>query len=313
MDFVDSIPPPFFTRRSAAASVSILLLAVSAFGEQTKTVSSFQDPVELVRKTVQNEIRSAKGADAAHFMFRGAKTTSRETTTRLYVETKEATAAVTIAYNGKPLTPDQRQAEEARIERFIDHPEELRKKREKEHEDSERTLRIMRALPDAFVFEYAGDQPAEPGLGRVGATLTKLKFHPNPNYQPPSHVEDVLTGMDGFVLIDCERFRLAAIDGTLFKEVGFGWGILGHLNTGGRFIVHQQEVGDNVWEISSMTLSFTGKILVFKNLYIDSTEIFSDFKQVPLNLTYSEALNLLKKEESSVTAENCCQPAQPSN
>lgn len=312
MNFAHFTPPRASVRR-AASCVLTLLLAAFSFGQQAKTVSAFRDPVDLVRKTVQNEIRANKDASAAHFMFRGTKTTSKETTTRLYVETKDATASLVIAYNGKPLSPDQRQAEADRIERFINHPEELKRKREKEHEDAERTMRIMRALPDAFLFEYSAEQPAEPGLGRAGATLIKLKFRPNPGYQPPSHVEEILTGMSGFLLIDSERFRIAAIDGTLFKEVGFGWGILGHLNTGGRFIVHQQEVGDNVWEVSSMTLNFTGKILVFKNLYINSKEIFSDFKEVPLNLTFTQALDLLKKEESSLTAENCCQPAQPSN
>ncbi len=101
------------------------------------------------------------------------------------------------------------------------------------------------------------------------------------------------------MLVDAVRYRLASIDGTLFKSVGFGWGILGHLDRGGRFMVQQQEVGDNLWEISGMTLNFTGKILLFKNLSIISTEIFSGFKQVPSDLTFAQALELLKKEESS--------------
>jgi hypothetical protein len=139
-----------------------------------------------------------------------------------------------------------------------------------------------------------------------------LKFRPNPRYEPPSRVEEVLTGMQGYVLVDAVRYRLASIDGTLFKEVSFGWGILGHLDRGGRFIVQQQEVDDNFWEISSMTLSFTGKILLFKNLAISSTEVFSGFKQVPSDLTFAQALELLKKEESSVTAdEGCCHQTHP--
>ena len=65
-------------------------------------------------------------------------------------------------------------------------------------------------------------------------------------------------------------------------------------------MVQQQEVGDNLWEISSMKLSFTGKILLVKNLNISSTEVFSGFKQVPSDLTFRQAIELLKKEESSV-------------
>jgi hypothetical protein len=291
------------SRNSIAHSIAhsiawILPLTAASFAGQQATVSSYRDPAELVRKAVQNEIKAAND-DTAHFLFRGTKTTPQGSTTRLYVETKEVTAGLVIAYNGKPLTPAQRQQEQARVERFIIHPEELRKKREQERASAEHTMRIVRALPDAFLFEYAGEEPASAGIGRAGEPLVKLKFQPNPRYQPPSHVEEVLTGMQGYVLVDPIRYRLACIDGTLFKEVGFGWGILGHLDRGGRFLVQQQEVGDDFWEISAMTLSFTGKILLVKNLSISSTETFSGFKRVRSDLTFAQALELLKKEEST--------------
>jgi len=296
------------SRNSIAHSIAhtgawILLLAAASFAGQSATVSSYRDPSDLVRKAVQNEIKAAND-DTARFLFRGTKTTPKGSTTRLYVETKEATAGLVVAYNGKPLTPEQRQAEEARVERFINHPEELKKKREQERESDERTMRIVRAMPDAFLFEYAGEEQGSEGIGRAGDPLVKLKFVPNPHYQPPSHVEEVLTGMQGYVLLDAVRCRIASIDGTLFRPVGFGWGILGHLDRGGRFLVQQQEVGDNLWEISSMTLSFTGKILLLKNLNISSTEVFSGFKRVPSDMTFAQALELLKKEESTLSAGN---------
>ena len=52
-----------------------------------------------------------------------------------------------------------------------------------------------------------------------------------------------------------------------------------------------------------MTLSFTGKILLFKNLSIISTETFSGFKRVSADLTFAQAVELLKKEEG-LEAEN---------
>jgi hypothetical protein len=294
---------PTIPHSIARTGAWILLLAAASFAGQSATVSSYRDPLDLVRKAAQGEITAASD-DTARFLFRGTKTTPQGSTTRLYVETKEATAGLVIAYNGKPLTPQQRQEEEARVERFIIHPEELKKKREQERASDERTLRIMRAMPDAFLFEYAGEETGSAGIGRAGAPLVKLKFRPNPRYVPPTHVEEVLPGMQGYVLVDAVRYRIASIDGTLFKPVGFGWGILGHLDRGGRFMVQQQEVGDNLWEISSMTLSFTGKILLFKNLNISSTEVFSGFKRVPSDLTFAQAVELLKKEESSLAADN---------
>jgi hypothetical protein len=159
-------------------------------------------------------------------------------------------------------------------------------------------MRIVRAIPDAFLFQYAGEEQPSPGVGRPGHPLVKLTFHPNPSYQPPSRVEQVLTGMQGFVLIDPESPRLATIDGTLFREVGFGWGILGHLDRGGHFLVQQQVSGD-AWAVSRMSLKFTGKILFFKSLAIDSNEVFSGFQRVAIDLTFAQALELLRKEESA--------------
>jgi hypothetical protein len=279
-------------------SVWILLLATACFAGQPATVPSRPDPGDLVRKAVQNEIKTVN-EDTDRFMFRGTKTTPKGSTSKIYVETKEATAGLVVAYNGKPLTPEQRRAEEARVERFLNNPEELKKKRNQERDDEQRTLRIVRAIPDAFLFEYAGEEPGTAGIGRAGDPLVKLKFRPNPRYEPPSRVEQVLTGMEGFVLVDAARYRLATIDGTLFRDVNFGWGILGHLNRGGHFLVQQQQIAENRWDISCMSLSFTGKILLVKSLAISSTEVFSGFKKVPPDLTFAQALELLKKEETA--------------
>jgi len=276
------------------AFIAILLLAAGAFAQSS--VSSYRDPRELVRKAVENEINANNGSE--RFMFRGTKTTPKGSTTKIYVETKEATAGVVVAYDGKPLTPAQRLDEQNRNERFLKNPDELRKKKAQEREDAERTTRIIHALPDAFLFEAEGQEEGSIGIGHVGDPLIKLKFRPNPDYRPPSHVEEVLTGMQGDLLVDATHHRIASIDGALFKEVAFGWGILGHLDKGGHFLVHQADVGDNTWEISRMTLKFTGKILIFKSLLIDSTEVYSNFKPVSPDLTFAQALELIKKQET---------------
>jgi hypothetical protein len=280
----------------------VLFLAASTLAQQPAPTSARPDPADLVRKAVQNEIKSSTD-DNLRFMFRETKTTPRGSETKLFVETRDATAGLVVAYDGKPLTPEQRHAEEGRVARFLSNPEELKKKRKQERGDADRTLRIVRAMPDAFQFDYAGEEPDDPRLGKPGDLLVKLNFRPNPGYQPPSRIEQVLTGMRGVMFIDDARHRIARIDGTLFKDVAFGWGILGHLDKGGHFLVEQQEIGDHRWEISRISLDFTGRILLFKSLSIKSTEVFSDYKQVPSDLTFAQALELLKKEGATM-AEN---------
>ena len=260
-----------------------------------------ESPVELVRKTVQNEVRPAD--ERVQFMFIERKETPRGSQTKLLVETREAMAGMVIAVNDRPLNPEERQAEIARIERFVKNPEELKKKIKDEKEDADRTARIMKALPDAFLYQPDGTEVGKEGLGKPGDELVRLKFRPNPRYNPPSRVELVLTGMEGTLLIDASQHRLARIDGKMVKEVGFGWGILGHLNPGGHFLVDQSDVGYNRWEVTHMDLAFTGKVLFFKSLNIKSNEAYSNFRPAPPNLTFAQAVELLKKEEA-VVAQN---------
>jgi hypothetical protein len=263
-------------------------------------LASEQDPaayVELVRAAVANEVAATE--DVSKYIFRSRKQTPQGSQTRLYVETQEAMAGMTVAYNDQPLTPEQLQGEENRLSDLVSNPEQLKHKHSQEKENAEHTLRIVKALPDAFLYQYEGEENG----AADGHRIVRLKFRPNPSYQPPSRVEQVLVGMEGFVVIDSTARRFTKIDGTLFKEVSFGWGILGHLDKGGHFLVEVRDIGNGCWEISHMSLDFTGKILLFKNLAIKTDEVLTDFRRVSDNTTFTQGVEMLKAEEVKL-AEN---------
>ncbi len=264
-------------------------------------------PGQLVRQTVVREVAAANHASIKH-MFRDRKHTPKGTQTRLYVETTDAMAGMLISLNDQPLTAAQKQAERDHLTWLENNPDQLRKKHARETEDAEHTLRIVKAFPDAFRYEYAGTETGTADLGKLGDQLVRLKFTPNPDYSPPSRVEQVLSGMEGYLLIDADARRIARIDGTLFREVTFGWGIIGHLDKGGHFIVQQADVGDGSWNITQMDLKFTGKILLFKNFSLVSDEIFTDFVREPDRLTFSQGVNLLLEAEEK-PAQSAATPA----
>jgi hypothetical protein len=284
--------------RHAARYVGYVLAALlsgiclpSGFAEDPANVA----PADIVRRAVHNEIASNQSS-GMHFRFKDEKRTPQLSQTKLMVETSDATAGLLIMQNGQPLTPQQRREEEARLANYVQSPQDLRKKKKQEKEDTEHTERILRALPDAFLYQRDGTEPGRQGLGAPGDELVRLNFRPNPDYNPPSHVEQVLTGMSGNLLIDTAQNRIAEINGTLSKEVAFGWGILGHLDPGGRFLVQQADVGEHQWEVTHMQLSFTGKVLLVKKISMHSNDTFSDFHSVPGDLTFAQGVELLKKE-----------------
>jgi hypothetical protein len=277
--------------------LTVLTIAVAAQESQTTEIL----PAELVRVTVANEVAAANHPEL-HHMFRLRRQTPKGSQTHLYVETNQALAGMLIAINDQPLTAEQQKAEFDHLASLMNNPDQLRRKEAREKEDEDRTLRIVKALPDAFCYEYAGRENSAASLGKSGDELVKLKFKPNPAYNPPTHVEQVLRGMEGELLIDLKTRRLARIDGTLFEEVTFGWGILGHLNKGGHFRVQQADLGlgDGAWGITAMNLNMTGKILMFKGLSIVSDEVLSDFQRMPEKLSFAQAVDILKAQEEKL-------------
>jgi len=280
-----------------------LLAATATLAQDTKPPE--MPAGELVRVAVANEVAASNHPGALH-MFRSHKQTPKLSQTRLYVETTDAIAAMLIAINNQPLTAEQQKGETDHLAGLINNPDQLRKKHAREKEDQQRTLQIVKALPDAFLYQYAGTEDSEPGVGEAGVPLVKLTFTPNPAYSPPSRVEQVLAGLQGYLLIDTRLRRLAKADGTLFKDVTFGWGILGRLDKGGHFQVRQADLdlGDGAWGITEINVSVKGKLLLFKSLNFVSDEALSDFRKMPENLTFAQGVEMLKTEQEKLAHNN---------
>lgn len=289
-----------YAAQAAAAAVALALaLTPASFAQSPGALPPIKD---LVRRVVDNEL-AAKNSKTHRFMFRSHRETLNVNQDKLYVETRDAMAGMVTAWDNKPLTPESRKGEQERLDRLLNDPEELRHKEKQERENGERIERIIKAMPDAFLYEYDGVEMGSPTVGRTGMQLLRVKFRPNPDYSPPSKIELVLTGMEGTILVDSKSARFARIDGTLFRDVGFGWGILGHLDKGGSLRAEQSEYSSGVWVPSLMSMRFTGKILLFKTLNFKSEESFRDFRPVPVDLTFAQGIEMLKKENGSL-AEN---------
>jgi hypothetical protein len=291
------------TPRLLVAAVTMALLATTAtLAQDAKAPDAPELPAgELVRAAVANEVAASNHPGVLH-MFRSHKQTPRVSQTRLYVETMDALAAMLIAINDQPLTAEQQKGETDHLAGLMSNPDQLHKKHAREKEDEQRTLQIVKALPEAFLYQYAGTENSEAGMGEAGVPLEKLTFTPNPAYSPPSRVEHVLDGMQGYLLIDAKKRRITRIDGTLFRDVSFGWGILGRLDKGGHFLIQQADLGlgDGSWGITEISLNVRGKVLLLKNLNMASDEVLSDFRKMPEHLTFAQGVEMLKAEQEKL-------------
>jgi hypothetical protein len=204
-------------------------------------------------------------------------------------QTKEGEIDRLLAVNGQKLNPKQRQAEHQRIREMLNHPDQMRKKQKTQQEDAKRAENLLKMFPDAFRFRYDGTQSG----------LIKLKFTPNPNFHPSGHPAQVFHHMEGSLLVDDRQKRLAEINGQLTSKVNFFGGLLGHLDTGGTFLVKQRDLGSGHWELTTMDVQMNGKALFFKTIDVREKETDTNFHQVPDDMTLQQALTFCRNTRVS--------------
>jgi hypothetical protein len=239
----------------------------------------------LVERALANELNAAQ--DASHPMrYQLRKTSPRVTTTKEILETRDGEVARLIAINDKPLGAADEANEEARLNALLGDPGKQRRRKQAESEDTDRALKLLRALPGAFLCQYAGV-----GQGPTGK-VEKFTFRPRPGFEPPDMETEILPAMAGEIWIDPVHFRVARLEGHMQKDVDFGWGILGRLYKGGWIVIEQADVGAGQWRTVRFQMQISGRVF-FKTRVFDTTEDQTNYAPLPLGMSYQKAVELL--------------------
>ena len=242
----------------------------------------------LVDRALANEYSAAQ--DASHPMrYQLRKTSPRLTTTKEIYETKDGDVARLIAVNDQTLSPADEQKEEARLNALAGDPGKQRRRKQDEDADAARAFKVLRALPTAFVYQYASE-----GEGPTGK-VEKFTFRPNPAFSPPDLETEALTAMAGEIWIDPVHQRVARLEGHVQHDVDFGWGILGRLNKGGWIVIEQADVGGGQWRTVRLQMVMSGRVVI-KTRVFDTTEEQTKFAPLPAGLDYKKAIAMLRAE-----------------
>ena len=244
----------------------------------------------LVERAVAAEMRTAQ--DANHPMrYRLRKSSPRVTTVKEIFETRDGGVARLLSIGDKPLSAVDEEKEQARLDGLLSDPGRQRHRKQNEDADTGRALKVLRALPQAFLYQFAGT-----GWGSAGK-VEKFTFKPNPQFSPPDLETQVLTAMVGEIWIDSSQMRVVRLEGHLQQDIDFGWGILGRLNKGGWIVIEQADVGGHQWHIVRFQMVMSGRVL-FKNKSFDTTEEQTQFEPLPAGLGYRQAIQMMRAGSS---------------
>jgi hypothetical protein len=243
----------------------------------------------LVERALATESRAAQ--DLSHMAhplrYRLRKTSPRLTSIKEIVETRDGDVARLLSINDQPLSPADEEHEQARLQALIDNPSLQQHRKLSEDSDTARAMKILRVLPSAFLYQFAGTGATAAG------TVEKFSFKPNPQFNPPDLETGVLTAMAGEIWIDPAQERVVRLAGSLQQDKEIGLGIIGELDKGGWVEIDQADVGQHQWRIVRLKLVMNGRVL-FKAKNSDSVQEYSGFQLLPPELSYKQAIQMLR-------------------
>jgi hypothetical protein len=267
---------------------AVLSLALPAAGKPDPLSSS--QAQALVGRALATELRTAQ--DPNHPMrYLLRKSSPRLTSTKEIVETRDGGVARLLSINDRPLSPEDEQKEQARLDALAANPSLQSHRKQSENGDLSIVLKLLRMLPNAFLYQYAGPAPAP--ACRPPITIEKFTFKPNPHFTPPDYETQALTALSGEIWIDPAQERVVHLEGHLQQDTDYAWGILGRLNKGGWLVIEQADVGARQWRIVHVQMQMSLRIL-FKTKVFDSVQQMTAYTPIPPGMDYRQAIQMLR-------------------
>lgn len=265
-----------------------LLLSVLMFSfmlssqqpEHPDIQSEEADPAVLIQRASANEVAALQSSD--YFRYMETLEWKWGAETREVIETAQGRADRIVKFNHEPLSPDQASKQERRLQKLLRDRDAVRHEIEDQHAEVKRRISMMQAFPLAFTFTPEGEEDG----------LLKFSFRPNGSFSPKDRQTQVYRGMQGTVWVEPHQQRLVRIDGTLTRNVSFGWGIFGKLYKGGTYRIEQRQVEPGIWRISTLDLDLKIRVL-FNTSRLMRNEHNTEFRPTPPEMTYEKALKIL--------------------
>jgi hypothetical protein len=284
---------------TVAVASLILLHATTARFVKAQSTDARQDgtnpslpsisPHDLAAEAAANEL-VALHHKGSYLRYRMETVNERGDQVRDVIESKDGTVARLILKDGKPLTAEQDKAEQQRLNDMIASPAAYAKHVRNQESEKSMADKLVPLMADAMINTYT---PGQPQSGRNGgAPEIVLDYKPNPKFVPPNTQAQALTGLQGRVWIDAKTHYVVRMEGTIFRPVNFGWGMLAHIYPGGKVVMDQTSVGDNRWIFTDFSMELSVRALMVKKLDIHSSAKTSNYQKLG-PMSYQDAIHLL--------------------
>lgn len=181
-----------------------------------------------------------------------------------------------IAVNGAPLSKDQAQQEEQKLQQEIlrRHKEGASARRQriaKYVRERRQDHELMTEMTRAFQYKLVGNETVK------GHKCYVIEATPKPGYAPPNRDTKVLTGMRGTMWIDEAQFQWVKVHAEVFKPVSFGL-FIAHVQPGTEFNLEDEPVANGIWLPSHFSTRVKANILGVWSRNSSDDETYSEYR-----------------------------------
>lgn len=281
----------FAVGTSLAVVAAMSLPACAAAARAAARAVALEPAQSLARDVFFNEVQD-RGRDS-FWEYRIDRKAGQDSTVAEQVETRQGPIHRLLSKGNQPLTSVQEREENARLDQLLQSPKDQARVQQQYEQDEARLQRLMKLMPEAFLYEYDRPQDAS-----TSSDVLRLKFTPNPDFKPPTFEARIFHSLAGTLLISAQQKRMIHFQGQIMERVDFGWGLLGHVEKGGTFEIRRRSVNGSHWKTEMVDVNIEGKVVMFKSVSQHQHEVRSGFKPVPLDITLAQARLILDRVAS---------------
>ena len=182
--------------------------------------------------------------------------------------------------DGKPIPEEERVKIEEGIQKRLAElqamtPEQLKQRREQGRRRERDDDAWLKEFPDALDYKLLAQETVN------GAPALVLECSPRPGYKARNMRARVFEKVRGRAWVDKTEAELVKADVEVFDTVSIGWGILGRIEKGTRFMIERQKLGPDLWLPASQTVRLAARMMLVKSMHQEISSRYSDYRPRP--------------------------------
>jgi hypothetical protein len=246
---------------------------------------SFDDPLEIVKKSVEANERNWKVARNYTYTEReeerdlNSDGSVKKTESHTYEVTMQEGEPYyrTILKDDKPLPPKEEKKEQEKLDKSIrerenETPEQRAKRIAKYEKEREESRKFLREVTDAYDFKLEGEETID------GRATWVIRCTPRAGFQPTLKDAKILPKLQGKLWIDKEEYQWAKAEIDVIDTLSFGLALF-RVHKGAAIRFEATRVNDEVWLPKRTFVGGSARIAYLKNVSAEDESTFRDYKK----------------------------------